>query len=119
MSVLLFGEPLETLDPDRLSSIGNAQAALADGALNLASIYALASTPIQSIGYDPQKGIATMKVRLAEGTSLNVGASSSEVQEIGVRKRIGPNWTVTTQVENSAASSERSVSAFLEWALRY
>jgi len=119
MAALLYGQPLDSLDPESQSSVGNAQAALADGVLNLASIFALASTPIQSVGYDPQKGVATMKVRIAEGTSLNLGASSSEIQEIGVRKKIGSHWSVSTQVENDPITSDRTVSAFLEWALRY
>lgn len=119
VAALLFGAPLDTLDPDQINSVGSARAALTDGALSLASLYVLSSTPIQSISYDPASGIVSAKIRLAEGTSLNLGTGTDRYQEIGIRKRLGPHWTITTELVRPAEEREHRVSAFLEWALRY
>ncbi|MCM2322283.1 MAG: translocation/assembly module TamB domain-containing protein [Oligoflexia bacterium] len=127
-AVLLFGRPLEELDPDQSASVADARSALADGALNLASLYVLASTPIQSVGYNPNSREFTLKFRLGAGTSLNIGSVSGEYQEIGIRKRLGPHWTITTDLRHrtlepaaadSVDSTRGKASAFLEWHNRY
>ena len=118
LAALLFGRPLEELDPLQSESIGSARAALADSALNLASLYFLASTPIESFGYDPSSRLFSAKVRLGEGTSLNVGAESGELSQIGVRRRLSRFWTITTTI-GGAQEKTSSVMAFLEWVNRY
>jgi hypothetical protein len=119
LAVLLFGRPIEELDADQAQSLGSAHAALADSAVSLASLYFLASTPVESIGYDAQNGVFIAKLRLGAGTSMNVGAATSEFKRIGIRKRIGRYWTLTTDLEHPTDPEGRSVSAFLEWARRY
>jgi hypothetical protein len=120
VSVLLFGKQIDELDSDQAESVGRTRAAVADGALGLASLYVLASTPIESVGYDPNTGVATAKVRLAEGTSLNVASSTSNhLEEVGVRKRLGPHWTIDTELANPTSTGNRVVSAFLQWSNRY
>lgn len=100
LTVLLFGKTLDSLDSDESTSVVRAQAAIADGAVSLASMYLLASTPVESIGYDPGTRVFTAKVKLADGTSLNVGSNLSELERIGIRKRLGHQWAVSTYLEN-------------------
>ncbi|MGZ6371243.1 MAG: translocation/assembly module TamB domain-containing protein, partial [Bdellovibrionota bacterium] len=119
VAALLFGRPLEELDPSQGASVGSTRAALADGAIGLASLYVLASTPIQSVGYDPQTGVFSAKVRLAEGTSLNIGADTTSLAEVGVRKRLGAHWAITTGLEHPTDPTSRTLSALLEWSMRY
>jgi hypothetical protein len=121
VAVLLFGRPLEELDPDQNSSVGSTRAALADGAVGLASLYALASTPIQSVGYDPKRGVVNVKVRLGAGTSLNLGTTGAtdQLETIGIRRRLGPHWTIETDLIRSTDETGRTASAFLEWSNRY
>ncbi|MCM2277869.1 MAG: translocation/assembly module TamB domain-containing protein [Oligoflexia bacterium] len=128
VAVLLFGKPIEELDPDQSESVGSARSAFADGALSLASLYVLASTPIQSIGYDPRSRELSVKLRLGAGTSLTLGSSGGELREIGIRKRLGPHWTITTDLSHRAQTPgaadpseapQRTASAFLEWHHRY
>ncbi len=116
ISVLLFGKP-EQLDPEQGSSVQNTRAAVADGALTLVSLYALASTPIQSVGYDSNTGVVSAKVKLGEGISLNLGRSN-DLTTVGIRKRLGGYWTITTDVTRNTDGSNVA-SAYLEWQHRY
>lgn len=120
-AALLFGRPLEELEPEQSSSVVNTRAAVAEGAMTLASLYVLASTPIQALSYDPSTGVLTMKVRLAEGTSLNIGSEAGAFQQLGIRRRLGPHWTLSTDLYRDAEDPDASneVSTFLEWHNRY
>jgi hypothetical protein len=120
VATLLFGKPMEELNSDQESSVGSTRAALADEALGIASLYVLASTPVQSVGYDPVNKLFTAKLRLAEGTSLNLGAGSGGLEGIGIRKRLGTKWSITTDVGNSKEGDQnKMISTFLEWVHRY
>jgi hypothetical protein len=125
IAVLLFGREMEELDSDQNYSVGNTRAALADSAIGLASLYAFASTPIQSVGYDPSRREVTAKVRLGEGTSLNLGGTTAgQVSNVGIRRRLGPSWSIQTGVgwDDStidASSRDQVASAELEWSRRY
>jgi hypothetical protein len=129
IATLLFGQPLDQLDPEQSDSVGNTNAAIQEGAINLASLYLLASTPIQSVGYNPQTRSVTAKIRLGDGTSLNVGAdTTSATPTVGLRRRLGPNWSIETDINsaiggsgnlNSANDYRGTASAYLQWSRRY
>ena len=129
IATLLFGHPLDELDPDQSSSVGNTQAAIGDGAVGLASMYALASTPVESVNYDSRSGLLTAKVRLGEGTSLNIGTNQSQLSQVGIRKRLGKHWSIETDVTqgttnaldplNADTSTATRGSAMLQWSSRY
>jgi len=119
LAVLLFGRSLNELDSDSADSVGNTNAALADGAIGLASLYALASTPIESVGYDTRTQTFTAKVKLADGTSLTIGSDLSEVNQLGIRRRLTSQWSLNTYLENPFLSAERTLTSALEWSLRY
>lgn len=118
-SVLFFGKKLEGLDEDESGSVRNADAAAKDGALSLASLYLLASTPIESIGYNSHTNGLTAKVKLSSGTTLNVGANSQGVTDLGVTKRLSQHWRIQTTVKDPDVSEERSASAVLEFFNRF
>jgi hypothetical protein len=119
LAALLFGKAPDELDPEESESVGSASAAVADRAVGLASLYVLASTPVQSIGYDPRSGVFSAKVKLGEGTSLNVGADPSELKEVGVRRRLTRFWSIVTAVLNPTDPAGRDLTALLEWRNRY
>ena len=110
---------MSELDDDQMKSADSMRAAAADGALSLASLYLLAATPVQSVGYDPQAKAFTAKVAIGAGTSLNVGSDFEDYQKVGVRKRLGRSWAVETFVERRADADESSATALLEWSKRY
>ena len=119
VSVLLFGRAADPSNTDQTSSVSNTEAAIADKAVGLASMYLLASTPIESIGYTSQSQTFTAKFHLAEGTSLNIGASDAGLKEVGVNRHLGGPWYAYTYIKNPSTSDDRSTAAFLQWVLRY
>ena len=119
VAVLLFGKTLDALDSEQSSSVGRTQAALADGAVSLASMYFLASTPVETVGYDPATKVFTAKLRLADGTSLNIGSDMRELSRIGIRKRLGNHWAISTYLDDPLTPLQRSLTAFLEWSKGY
>jgi TamB, inner membrane protein subunit of TAM complex len=134
IAVLLFGKTSGDLDSDQTDSVGSVRGAAADKSLDLASLYLLAATPIESVGYDPTSGAVTAKIKIANGTSLNVaggGPNANGLQTVGIRKRLGNNFSITTEVTSSqldqsgglagstAENSQKTVSALLEWRHRY
>ncbi len=118
IAVLLFGRPLDELDSDQGNSVGSTRAALTDGAIGLASFYVLASTPIESVGYDPTTGQVMAKVRLGDGTSLNLGRDADS-SKVGIRKRLGKFWTIETSVGANATRTGEVATAYLQWSHRY
>lgn len=119
VSVLLFGKAPDELDESQRASVGNVSTALADAALSFSSLYFLASTPIESVGYDAQRGVVTAKVGLGKGTSLELGSSGQDLSEVGVKRRLGQNWYLNSYVEEDSQTDERSVAAFIEWVRRF
>lgn len=120
ISMLLYGEPMDALDSDSASSASNMNAALANNAIALTSFFLLASTPIQSVGYNPETQMFSARIKLAKKTSLSVG-SSSNTKEVGIRQRLGKGWSITTgwEKDNDSSSSAGGASAYIEWSKRY
>ncbi|MGK5090256.1 hypothetical protein WDW86_22130 [Bdellovibrionota bacterium FG-2] len=112
VSVLLFGQPSENLEGGDKESAGNFNSALAGRSLNLVSLYLFAATPIQSFDYNPSTGIFSAKVRLGEKTTLQVGPAGSQLASVGIRKRLGKRWAITTQLEGISERETASVTAF-------
>lgn len=124
IAVLFFGKTIDQLEPGQMDSVNNtkaaiAGAAIANSAVSLASMYLLASTPIESVGYDPLSGVMSAKVHLADGTSLNVGSDFRQLNTLGIRRRLGPNWAITTYLDNPFDQINRTLNAFIEWNKRY
>ncbi|MBY0371577.1 translocation/assembly module TamB [bacterium] len=119
-ALLLFGRPLEDLSPGQSESVASAQAAVAGGAVSALSMYLLASTPVESIGYEPANGRFLATVRVAEGTSLRVESQKEGLSMVGVRQRLGRDWVISTDVRRDPTSDDRrSVSTYLEWTKTY
>lgn len=121
IAVLIFGKPVDALDPDQQRSVGDSRAALSRGVLSLASLYYLSALNIDSIDYDPVTHTASISYRLAEGTSLTMSQGAGGGQpSVGIRKRLNKHFAITTTLNNpSAQQTNRSVSTYLEWAYQY
>ncbi len=113
MAMLLFGKSPSELDSDQQSSAANAQTAVANSAFGLASLYLLASTPVEYVGYDPVSRAYTVKLRLPGGATLQVGSDglSTGVQ---LRKRIASNLAIQTELTNTQTQGN-IVTTLLEW----
>jgi len=119
IAVLLFGKEMNDLDDDQLKSVDNFGGAAADGALSLASMYLLASTPVQSVGYNPQTHAFTAKITIGKGTSVNIGSDLGDYQKLGVQKRLARDWSVETYIERNTDADTEAVTALLEWSRRF
>ncbi|WP_408097339.1 translocation/assembly module TamB domain-containing protein [Peredibacter sp. HCB2-198] len=103
-SVLLFGRPLEELDPDDKRSASQTNQILAQGIMSLSVLYFLAGSPVEYIGYDPDSKTATAQFRLGSKSSLRVGGDSEGLNSTGIRRSIGKGWYIDT----SATSSQKN-----------
>jgi hypothetical protein len=131
VSVLLFGKTSDDLDSDQADSVGSTRAAVSERSMDLASLYLLSATPIQSVGYDPATGAVSTTVTIGGGTSLNVAAGQNSLQTVGIRKRLGKNFSITTEVTSggldqsgalagsTTQTGQKAVAALLEWRHRY
>ncbi len=130
-AVLLFGEPMDSLDIEQQDTSQSTERALSKGALGLSSLYAFASTPVERVDYDPATQRVAVRFRVQEGTSLEVGRGEDEVGSLGLRKRLGKGWTINAKVsesegaasgaDTSSGAKEKSAKAgaTLEWSTRY
>lgn len=119
LAVLLFGRPLAELDDDEQSSVANLNVAFTDAALGLSSLYLLASTPIESVGYNPETQSVTAKVGIGGGTSIEVGSRGDSLAGVGFQKRISREFVLRSDVERIGTQGKRTVSALLEWVRRF
>ena len=119
LSVLLFGRPLSDLEEDQASSVRNLKSAFADAALGISSLYLLASTPIESVGYDPEKGIVSARVGLGGGASLELGGGSGGSSTVGFNKRLSRGFVFRSEVERLGTTGEQTVLALIEWVKRF
>lgn len=119
-SVLVFGRPLSELSPTDGDTVANLRAAVSNRAMGLASMYLLATTPIESVTYDPTSNTFAARIRIADGTSLNVGGGLRSLNQLGLKRRLSPSWILNTFIDNPfGTQQQRSVSSFLEWSKRY
>jgi hypothetical protein len=113
MAMLLFGKSPDQLDSDQQSSAANAQTAVAGSAFGLASLYLLASTPVEYVGYDPVSRTYTVKFRLPGGATLQVG-SDGRSNGVQLRKRISSHLAIQTEFTSTQTQGD-IVTTLLEW----
>jgi hypothetical protein len=118
LAALLFGRPLNQLGDDQKSSVSHLSAAFADAALSISSLYLLASTPIESLGYDPDRAVVVARMGLGGGTTLELGGGTDS-STVGIRKRLSQNFIFSSDVETVMASGKRTVLALVEWIKRF
>jgi hypothetical protein len=122
IAILLFGKTMNNLTGQSIQDVGQARAAAASSAISLGSMYLLASTPIQSIGYDPSTNVFTAKISLADGTSLSIGnddPNNANQQSIGLKEYLGSHWWINSAVNSAFDPAKRKVESFLEWSNMY
>jgi hypothetical protein len=119
IAVVLFGRTPTELDVDQMQSVDDMRGALADGAVNLLSMYYLATTPVESIGYNPQTKIFSARVRIQDGLSFSVGSYADTQSQVGIKKRLGGGWSVETSGTHDEATNTNRGSAMLKWGKRY
>ncbi|MDD5209130.1 MAG: translocation/assembly module TamB domain-containing protein [Elusimicrobiales bacterium] len=112
-AMLLFGKSPGKLDSDQQASAANTQTAVSNSAFGLASLYLLASTPIDYVGYDPVSRTYTVKLRIPGGATLQLG-SDGQSKGVQLRKRIASNLAIQTELTNTQTQGN-VVTTLLEW----
>ena len=121
-AILLFGQPMDSLDLDQQDSAQSTERALSRGGMGILSLYAFATTPIERVDYDPVSQRVAVRFRLTQKTSLEIGHSEEEVGTLGLVKRLGKGWILNTKVssnESDGAGHAAGAGASLEWSSRY
>ena len=113
MAMLLFGKSPGDLDSDQQASAANTQTAVSNSAFGLASLYLLASTPVEYVGYDPVSRAYTIKFRLPGGATLQMG-SDGQNRGVQLRKRLASNLANQTEL-TSTQTQGNVVTTLLEW----
>jgi len=89
------------------------ETAVSNSAFGLASLYLLASTPVEYVGYDPVSRTYTVKLRIPGGATLQVG-SDGQNRGVQLRKRIASNLAIQTELTNTQTQGN-VVTTLLEW----
>ncbi len=121
VALLLYGKSPTELTSDEQASAGTASQAFTDGAFGLASLYLFASTPIDSVGYDPATQSYQVKFKLPGGATLGLGSNLQESNTLTLRKRVAKNVEVETQLRQTQQQAQKrdAVTTFLQWFRRY
>ncbi len=119
ISILLYGQDAANADDDQLQTADDLSAAFADRMVGLASLYLLATTPIESVRYNPATKSFNAKVRLDSRTSLNLGTTQEADQRVGLRRRLSSTWSVETDLSKDEQTGQAAGTALLEWSKRF
>ncbi len=119
LSVLIYGKTFIDLNSEESDTVSNTSAAVMDRALTLGSLFLLSGSPIQSVSYNPQTKNLSAKIRLASGTSLDIGTRLGQGEQIGLQRRLNGNWRIRSYFENVQNTGQKKGGALLEWEKRY
>jgi hypothetical protein len=115
-SLLLYNRLRSDLSDEEATNVGGTENAFADQAIGLFSLWALASTPIQSVSYNPDTQTYNARVQLGEGTTMAVGGDFEQVQTLELKRRLTGNLFLTTLFRPGEVSEGR---VFIEWQKRF
>jgi hypothetical protein len=107
------------LNAAQQTSVAETRAAMADGAIGLISMFFLASTPVESVGYNPHTGIFSANVRVREGVSLQVGSNFEGEKRIGIVKNLWGKWSFEAFALSGTTEEEGRGVAMFRWSNRY
>lgn len=114
ISVLIYGRTFDTLAGTERDNVGNTGAAIADKAIGLFGIWLFASTPIQSVSYNPATKNYSAQVQVSDSTVLSVGTDWERVQNLELRRHLKGNWMVVTSYEPGEEEAGKG-SLMLQW----
>lgn len=118
ISIIVFGKSLNELTQEETSSAQNLERAFADGALGVASLFLLASTPIESVSYDPISKTYAARLKVDGRTSLSLGSDFEDKQSLALRRQLGGAWSIKTELQSTTEQKDQ-LSTFLEWFKRF
>ncbi|MCC7459792.1 MAG: translocation/assembly module TamB domain-containing protein, partial [Proteobacteria bacterium] len=118
VSLILFNELASELDSTSNDSVQDTQAAMTKKTIGFLSFFALASTPIESVNYDPTTQQYSARVKLPGGFTGTVGSDWENSQQVGIRRRLGGKFVISAGVGTDTEGGQRQ-ETMLEWYHRY
>lgn len=107
-AVLLFGRPMDQLGTEDKTSASRTNQILAQGLLSLSTLYFLAGSPVEYVGYDPESKTASAQIGLGSKSSLRVGGGREGVNSTAVRRSLGKGWYLDTSVQDTSTTINSS-----------
>ena len=96
ISLLIYGRKSTDITSFEKENVGGTEAAIVDRALGIFSIWAFASTPIDSVSYDPSTRTYSAQISLPGGVNFSIGTDWDRVSILSFRKRINDTWSIVT-----------------------
>ena len=109
ISLLLYNRKSSELTGFDKASVGSTENAISNKALGLFSIWAFASTPIESVTYNSETKTYSASVSLPGGASLSIGTDWDTLNNLSFRKRINSTWAVVTTFEPTETDSRETI----------
>lgn len=109
ISLLLYNRKSNELTGFNRASVGSTENAISNRALGLFSIWAFASTPVDSVTYDSQTKTYNAVVSLPGGTSVMIGTDWDRLNNLSFRKRLSATWAVVTTFEPTETDSKETI----------
>jgi len=115
IALLLFNDPNIADESEKSAAAGHFDVAAAQGALSLASFYMFGNSRLQSFNYDPSTKAVSARLRLDNGSSVELIAGEEGVEGVGYIRRIGRNWRIKTLGKDGGERKAHSGQALIEW----
>lgn len=118
-AVLLFGRPMNDLDESARQDASQGARRISQGLLSLSTLYFFAGSPVESLGYNPDKAEVSAQFGISEKSSLRVSTAQDGTRGAGVRRSLGGGWSIDTSVEQNQTEGRSSQAVLLERVLAY
>lgn len=118
ISLIIYGMPRNSITAEQTRSVGNAQTAITSEAIGVFSFLAFASTPIESIIYDPATQTYSAIIRLPGGIVASIGSNWETENQVSLSKALGRNWAVSTELIKDSEGVDRG-GTLLRWRKSY
>jgi hypothetical protein len=109
LSLLIFKRKSNAISGSQRQSVGGTEAAIADKALGLFSIWAFASTPIEYVAYDPNTKSYSASIALPGNTSFKIGTDWESVSNLTLRKQLSETWAIETSYNPNDEEKSKNV----------
>lgn len=118
-AVLLFGRPMTDLDAQAKSDAQRSAQVLSQSILSLTTLYFFAGSPVESLGYDPDRSEVSAQFGLSRNSSLRVSSQAQGERSAGVRRNLGRGWYLDTSVQQNSSQGTSGQAVLLERIIAY
>ncbi len=118
-AVLLFGRPMTDLDAQAKSDAQRSAQVLSQSILSLTTLYFFAGSPVESLGYDPDRAEVSAQFGLTRNSSLRVSSQAEGERSAGVRRNLGRGWYLDTSVQQNSSQGTSGQAVLLERIIAY